>query len=130
MTGSKESLTSEASLLSLRSILRRVGVIRHRLSIRASVLRRTVLAACDNRNEERRAYASVEWEVRECAVTQKPVLVLRDAVADLERSVDLRGCALEGLYLVELRDGHGVSHPVEELLVGDDPDYEARISEM
>jgi hypothetical protein len=63
------------------------------------------------------AYTSVEWKVRKRAVREQAVFVRGDAVADLLRGVDLGRGALQGGDRVELRGGHGVLHPREELLV-------------
>ena len=67
-------------------------------------------------------YASVEGEVAEGAKLDQALLVLRDAVADLERRVDGGRRALERREVVELRDRHWVADPFEELLGRDDPD--------
>ena len=66
-------------------------------------------------------YASVEGEVRECAVVEQAVFVLRDTIADLHGRVDLWRRALEAVERVELRGWHRVAHPVQKLQVRNDP---------
>lgn len=53
---------------------------------------------------------------------EQSLLIVRYTVTYLQRRVDLRTGAFERSEGVELRDRDGVSHPGEELFVGDDPD--------
>ena len=66
-------------------------------------------------------HASKEGEIREIAAIQQTVLILRDPIADLLGGADLRGGTFQGFDLIELADRHGMLDPVEELLVGNDP---------
>lgn len=66
-------------------------------------------------------HAGIKRKIRERAMRQQPRLVLRHAVADLEPRIDLRRRALERVERVELRGGHGVARPVEQLVRAHDP---------
>lgn len=78
---------------------------------------------CKNGRNKRSAgaYAGEEGEVGERAVIEQTVFVLRDAVTNLLGRVDCWGRALEAVEVVELRRWHRVAHPVQKLLVRDDP---------
>ena len=70
-----------------------------------------------------RAYASVEGEIGEGTMAEKASLVLRYAIANLCLGRNLRGCAAQRRYFVQLRNRYGVLHPVKELLICNDPNY-------
>jgi hypothetical protein len=56
------------------------------------------------------------------ALLKETRLVLDDAVADLELGGHGGRCASKRSDVAELADGHRMSDPVKELLVGDQPD--------
>jgi hypothetical protein len=68
----------------------------------------------------RAAVAGHEGEVGEAAVLEETLLLVRHAVADVV--LDVRGRALEAVEVVEVGDLRRALHPLEQLLIGDDPD--------
>jgi len=74
------------------------------------------------RCHSRASVASEEWEIREIAVAQQTILILRDSVADMLGGADLWGATFQGLDLIQLADWYRMPNPIKELFVGNDPD--------
>lgn len=70
----------------------------------------------------RDTYASMERRIGKRARLEKAVLVLFDSVTDLLGRIDLWYRAVQRRKRVELGNRHGMTDPIEELLVRHDPD--------
>jgi hypothetical protein len=107
-----------ADTLALNGVPERRGTVgRDTVTFLTGCLRRVWLRRC--RLFRRATVTRVEWEVRECALLEKTILVLGYTVANL--GVYVRSGALEAIEVVQVINFGGVLHPLEELLVGNDP---------
>lgn len=120
--------TSVTFRLSLGGVLRWIGLVRSWMHRWAAILFRGWDKATITGYKSVRTHAGVEREIRERAVREQTIFVLRNSVAYLGIRVHLWCRTFERGEVAELRYRDWVSYPFQELKVRNDPYLGAIVS--